>query len=200
MIVDLLKAFAIGVLASVPVGPTAVFVLQKTLNGGRKVGFTTALGATLIDTTYSAIAIIAVAVVEDYILAHQNVIMLIGGVIVCAIGLNMALKKVSMSTSGNVSAGNTVQAMLCALANPGAIAAMLALVAVFKIDVEAIPIWAIIPCVAAGSMSYWLVFTKVFSSVRKVVDEHKLKMFNRVAGIIVFLLGAVLLVKGIISL
>ena len=200
MIIDLLKAFAIGVLASVPIGPTAVFVLQKTLNGGRKVGFSTALGATLIDTTYSAIAIVAVAAVGDFLLAHQNVIMIAGGAIVCAIGLNMALKKVSMDSAGGVSASNTVQAMLCALANPGAIAAMLALVAVFKIDVETVPIWAIIPCVAMGSMSYWLVFTKVFSSLRKAVDEHKLKMFNRVAGIIVFLLGVVLIVRGIIAL
>lgn len=83
MLLELLKAFTIGVCASVPIGPTAILVLQKTLTGGRKVGFTTALGATVIDTTYSAIAVFAVSAVSDFIFSHQNVFLLIGGLIVC---------------------------------------------------------------------------------------------------------------------
>ena len=200
MITDLLKAFAIGVCASVPIGPTAILVLQKTLSGGRKVGFTTALGATVVDTTYSAIAIFAVSTVFAFIESHQSIFLLAGGVIVSIVGIRMAYSKVKVECEGNISAGNTLSAMLCALANPGAIAAMLALVALFHIDVESVPVWALAPCVALGSISYWLVFTKVFSQVKNKVGIHTLEKINRVAGIVVILLGIVLIIKGIINL
>lgn len=200
MLLELLKAFTIGVCASVPIGPTAILVLQKTLTGGRKVGFTTALGATVIDTTYSAIAVFAVSAVSDFIFSHQNVFLLIGGLIVCGVGVSMAVKRICMDKCGNVSAGNTLQAMLCAMSNPGAIAVMLALVALFKIDVQQAPVWAVIPSVALGSVSYWLLFTAVFSRVRRAIREETLQRDNRVAGIIVILLGIVLIVRGIVSL
>ena len=53
MIVDVLKAFAIGICASAPLGPAAILVLQKSLSYGHRAGFYTGLGATTIDTTYA---------------------------------------------------------------------------------------------------------------------------------------------------
>lgn len=200
LIVELLKAFAIGVCASAPIGPTAILVLQKTLNGGRKVGFSTALGATVIDTTYSAIAVFAVSAVSDFIFAHQSVFLIIGGLIVGAVGVNMALKKLNMENCAGVSAGNTLQAMLCAISNPGAIAVMLALVALFKIDVDVTPVWAVVPSVALGSVTYWMFFTTLLSRARRAVRTETLQKINRVAGIIVILLGIVLIVRGIVTL
>ena len=194
------KDFTIGVCASVPIGPTAILVLQKTLNGGRRVGFTTALGATVIDTTYSALAVFAVSAVSDYILSHQSIFLIVGGLVVGAVGAGMAFKKITYDNSGSVSAGNTLQAMLCAVSNPGAIAVMLALVALFKIDVQLAPVWAVVPSVALGSVSYWLLFTGVFSRVRRAIRKETLQRINRVAGFVVILLGIVLVVRGIVSL
>ncbi len=200
VILELLKAFAIGVCASAPIGPTAILVLQKTLSGGRKVGFSTALGATVIDTTYSAIAVFAVTAVSDYIISHQTVFLIIGGLIVGGVGVSMALKKLNTESCGAVSAGNTLQAMLCAISNPGAIAVMLTLVALFKIDVDIAPVWAVVPCVALGSVTYWMIFTTLISRARRAVRTETLRKINRVAGIIVFLLGIVLIVRGIATL
>lgn len=200
ILIELLKAFAIGVCASAPIGPTAILVLQKTLSGGRKVGFSTALGATVIDTTYSALAVFAVSAISDYILMHQSLFLIIGGLIVGGVGTNMAVKKINFDNACSLSAGNTFQAMLCAISNPGAIAVMIALVALFKIDVQLAPVWAVVPSVALGSISYWLLFTRIFSRVRRAIRKETLQSINRVAGIIVILLGIVLIVRGIVTL
>ena len=62
MLLDILKAFLVGLCASAPLGPMAILVLQKSLSGGHRAGFFTGLGATFTDTLYSVIAIFALAI------------------------------------------------------------------------------------------------------------------------------------------
>ena len=62
MLIDILKSYLIGICAAAPLGPIAILVLQKTLHYGHRGGFTSALGSTLVDTTYAIISIfVAVA-------------------------------------------------------------------------------------------------------------------------------------------
>ncbi len=53
MLLEILKAFIIGICASAPLGPVAILVLQKSICYGHKAGFTTGLGASLVDTAYA---------------------------------------------------------------------------------------------------------------------------------------------------
>ena len=53
MLIDILKSYLIGICAAAPLGPIAILVLQKTLHYGHRGGFTSALGSTLVDTTYA---------------------------------------------------------------------------------------------------------------------------------------------------
>lgn len=57
MLLEILKAFIIGICASAPLGPVAILVLQKSICYGHKAGFTTGLGASLVDTAYAIISI-----------------------------------------------------------------------------------------------------------------------------------------------
>lgn len=197
---DFLKAFIIGVCASAPVGPVAVLVLQKTITGGRKAGFATGLGATVVDTTYATLAIFAVSFARGFIDAHSCAILIAGGLIVGLVGINMLRKKITEDCRESVSVGNTIQCMGCALANPGALAVMLGLVALFKMDGTSAPVWGIVPCVALGSVTWWFLFSGVISRIGRAISIQKIKIVNIVAGIIVFLLGITLFVKGITML
>ena len=67
MILDILKAMLVGVCASVPVGPIAILVIQKSLSKGHKAGFITSLGSVFVDTVFSIIAIFALAFVQDFL-------------------------------------------------------------------------------------------------------------------------------------
>ena len=62
MFPDILKGFIIGICASAPIGPIAILVIQKTLSKGHKAGFVTGMGACIVDTTFSVIALFALAV------------------------------------------------------------------------------------------------------------------------------------------
>ena len=90
MWIDMLKGFAVGVCASAPIGPIAILVVQKSLSKGHKAGFVSGLGASVVDTLYASIAIFALAFAQSFIEAHQNIILIIGGAVLAAVGVSMA--------------------------------------------------------------------------------------------------------------
>lgn len=207
MIVDVLKAFAIGICASAPLGPAAILVLQKSLSYGHRAGFYTGLGATTIDTTYATLSIFALAWTQDFINTYEYTIYLIGGLIVALLGAAMAFKDPFRKLkSGDPSRGASIkdyaEAVLTALSNPGAAFVMFALFAFFNVNAgrSGFSVLPIILGVAAGSMAYWFTFSYIFSKIRNVIKMSALVWLSRIAGIIVMIIGIALLGEGTFQL
>lgn len=207
MIVDVLKAFAIGICASAPLGPAAILVLQKSLSYGHRAGFYTGLGATTIDTTYATLSIFALAWTQDFINTYEYTIYLIGGSIVALLGASMAFKDPfrklkSGDPSRSASIKDYAEAVLTALSNPGAAFVMFALFAFFNINAgrSGFSVLPIILGVAAGSMAYWFTFSYIFSKIRNVIKMSALVWLSRIAGIIVMIIGIALLGEGTFQL
>lgn len=207
MIVDVLKAFAIGICASAPLGPAAILVLQKSLSYGHRAGFYTGLGATTIDTTYATLSIFALAWTQDFINTYEYTIYLIGGPIVALLGASMAFKDPFRKLkSGDPSRGASIkdyaEAVLTALSNPGAAFVMFALFAFFNVNagMSGFSVLPIILGVAAGSMAYWFTFSYIFSKIRNVIKMSALVWLSRIAGIIVMIIGIALLGEGTFQL
>lgn len=207
MIFDVLKAFAIGICASAPLGPAAILVLQKSLSYGHRAGFYTGLGATTIDTTYATLSIFALAWTQDFINTYEYTIYLIGGPIVALLGASMAFKDPFRKLkNGNPSRGASIkdyaEAVLTALSNPGAAFVMFALFAFFNVNAgrSGFSVLPIILGVAAGSMAYWFTFSYIFSKIRNVIKMSALVWLSRIAGIIVMIIGIALLGEGTFQL
>ena len=207
MIVDVLKAFAIGICASAPLGPAAILVLQKSLSYGHRAGFYTGLGATTIDTTYATLSIFALAWTQDFINTYEYTIYLIGGLIVALLGAAMAFKDPFRKLkNGDPSRGASIkdyaEAVLTALSNPGAAFVMFALFAFFNVNAgrRGFSVLPIILGVAAGSMAYWFTFSYIFSKIRNVIKMSALVWLSRIAGIIVMIIGIALLGEGTFQL
>ena len=207
MIVDVLKAFAIGICASAPLGPAAILVLQKSLSYGHRAGFYTGLGATTIDTTYATLSIFALAWTQDFINTYEYTTYLIGGPIVALLGASMAFKDPFRKLkNGNPSRGASIkdyaEAVLTALSNPGAAFVMFALFAFFNVNAgrSGFSVLPIILGVAAGSMAYWFTFSYIFSKIRNVIKMSALVWLSRIAGIIVMIIGIALLGEGTFQL
>ncbi|MCQ2147072.1 MAG: LysE family transporter [Bacteroidales bacterium] len=203
MFIAILKAFIIGICASAPLGPCAILVIQKSLAYGRRRGFITALGATTCDTIWAAVSIFAVSFAEAFIDSHKILILILGGLIVTMVGISMAFKdpfkNVKIGQATEISAKDYFQSLATAMSNPAAIFVMLTLFTFF--DVEALPgtvrVFPIILAVSCGSMFYWYHFTWLFSRIRKVFKLSTLVWINRVAGLIVLLIGLSVFVEGI---
>lgn len=207
MLQELIKAVLIGIIASAPIGPVSLLVMQKTFCHGRMAGFAAGVGSAVVDTFYALASLFAFMFVDGFISRHQAVIFLIGGLLVVAVGYTMLrrkpLEKVKVAeTSKSKALQYALQAGGCALANPGALAYMFALVALFKLDVSAAvsPMWMIVLFVFIGALIWWLSYAFAADKLREQFKIKTLNRINFVAAIAVMVFGAVLLLRGLMIL
>ncbi|MCR5003152.1 MAG: LysE family transporter [Bacteroidales bacterium] len=202
-----MKAYLIGMCASAPIGPAAILVIQKSLSYGHKTGFITGLGATTVDTICATVSIFFLAIAEEFIDAHENVIMVVGGIVVAIVGFCMAFsdpfrKMKECDGYSRASVKDYAQAVITAASNPGAVFIMMALFAFFNVgplehDMTVAPV---ILAVSAGSMTYWFFFSGGFSHIRHHLNLSTLLWLNRIAGIIIILIGIAVFGEGIFKL
>lgn len=203
MFIELLKAFAVGICASAPIGPAAILVMRRVLGRSQFAGFVAGLGAAVVDTLFAALSMLAFAFVQDFVFAHENWILLVGGMVVLAVGVVLFNKRQGVDISGDDGGESHIrcagEVALCSLANPGAFALMLTLIALFHIDVNSAsssPMMLIL-CLCAGAVAWWFFFSSCVSIFRRSIKKNHLKWINRIAGVAVMIFGIVLIVKGI---
>jgi len=206
MLIDMLKGFLVGVCASAPVGPIAILVVQKSLSKGHKAGFVSGLGASVVDTCYALIAIFALALAQKLIEAHQNLILLVGGAVLVAVGISMAFsdpfRKMKSDGESSVSPKDFGQAVAMGFSNPMAIFVMFTLFAFFGIADDAPHNWSVAPIilsVSAGSVLYWFSISWLLSRFRKNFRMITILWISRVTGAIIVIIGIALLGQGLFN-
>ena len=88
-----IKGMIIGLSIAVPVGPIGILCIRRTLTQGRLIGFLSGLGAATADAFYGAIAGFGLTVLSDLMMGHQTGLRLIGGGLLCIIGVKTFLSK-----------------------------------------------------------------------------------------------------------
>lgn len=206
MWIDILKGFAVGLCASAPVGPIAILVVQKSLSKGHKAGFVSGLGASVVDTFYASIAIFALAFAQKLIEEHQNMILLVGGAVLCIVGVSMAFsnpfRKMKADGQSSVSPKDFGQAVAMGLSNPMAIFVMFALFAFFGLAKDEPHTWRVtstILSVSLGSVTYWFSLSWLLSRFRKNFRLRTILWISRIAGAVVVIIGIALLGQGLFN-
>ena len=207
MLLDIIKGFIIGICASAPMGPIAILVIQKTLSKGRYAGFVSGLGASVVDTVYAIIALFALAFAQQMIEKHENLILLVGGLILTLIGVSMALsnpfrKRVRKDDKSTFSSKDFLQAIAMGISNPMAIFVIFALFAFFGIAAETPRDWNVAPIilsVSGGSVVYWFTMSWALSKFRDKFRLRTILWISRVMGAIVIIIGLVLLGQGLFN-
>jgi len=206
MLVDIIKGFLVGVCASAPIGPIAILVVQKSLSKGHKAGFVSGLGASVVDTMYAFIAIFALAFAQKFIDAHQNLILIIGGVVLSVVGLSMAFsdpfRKLKADGESTVSPKDFGQAVAMGLSNPMAVFVMFTLFAFFGLADDAPHNWSVAPIilsVSLGSVTYWFNLSWLLSRFRKNFRMNTILWISRITGAIIVIIGIALLGQGLFN-
>lgn len=206
MVLDMLKGFLVGVCASAPIGPIAILVVQKSLSKGRKSGFVTGLGASVVDTLYASIAIFALAFAQKFIDDHRNVILLAGGAVLIIVGISMAFsdpfRKMRANQEPDISPKDFGQAVAMGLSNPMAIFVMFTLFAFFGLANDAPHNWSVAPIilsVSLGSVTYWFSMSWLLSRFRGTFRLRTILWISRITGAVVVIIGIALLVQGLFN-
>ena len=93
MDITILKGILMGFILSLPFGPVGIYCMELTIVEGRWKGYITALGMVTIDVVYSAVALLFLSGVKDYVVKYENYLSLFIGIFLMIISLKKTFNK-----------------------------------------------------------------------------------------------------------
>ena len=192
-----LRGILIGLVVSMfSIGPVGVLCIQRTLSKGQRSGFFSGLGA-----------FFAIAFVHGFIEQNQLLLKIIGGAFVVVVGLYIFFQnpvvQIRRNRSGKVSLWRDfLSIFLFTIANPAISLVFVGLFAMFGISNDAgyINGVAMLVGVLAGAAGWWFLFTFVLNIYRKRFRPRYLLWMNRIAGILIILLGVTAIISSLFNI
>lgn len=209
MIEDLIKGIIVGLGASIPLGPIGVLCIQRTLSKGKWSGFATGMGASISDIIFSAIALLGLSFVNDFLTTYREWVMVFGGAVVTGFGVKIfitnPIKQIKRVKEGNHQyIQDFASSFLMTITNPGAIFLIIGMFAFIGIDTGEYEFGLVIaPAlmgVFIGTLGWWFTLSTVINMFRNKFRLKQLLITNWIAGVIVMAIGITSLFEGLIQI
>ena len=188
----LLRGFAVGVAASITVGPVAVLCIQRTLSKTTRAGIVSGLGVACADTLMAIIAYFFYAMMQAQIEKYRHILSLVGGIFVVIVGVYIFFQnpvpQIRRNRAGNATLWKDFASMFGVGTATGSQDVASVLTSVF-----------IILGFLCGASAWWTGLTSVISLFRRRFRPRHMLTINHVAGIIVSLLGIYTILSTFIS-
>lgn len=180
-----------------PPGPVGVLCIQRTLSKNQKSGFVSGLGAASADAIYAAIAFFSLAIILEFIERNSLIITLVGGLVVVGLGFRILFSNPVIQIRRN-RAGKTnlaqdfLTVFLVTIANPLYVFFFIILFAIFGLNTASVGLFQssfMIVGVFLGASSWWFALSVIVNLFRKKFRPRHLLWINRIAAIIIIILG-----------
>ena len=193
----------IGMLIALPIGPVNLLGLQRAVERGFFGGMAMGLGIMIGDGLIALGAAMGVNALSGAIKEYRTVIQVIGGLALMVAAAKLYFARPDFATPADSEAATLYdfiwdipQGFLLTITNPGAV---LGLVAIFGgvssfVEVDSyIDVFTMVAAIMGGSFVYWLVVSRLISSIRHTFDAARLVSINQIAGLILFGFGLLLI-------
>ena len=180
-----------------PPGPVGVLCIQRTLSKNQKSGFVSGLGAAAADTVYACIAFFSLAFIVDFIERNAMLITTLGGLVVIGLGIKILFSNPVIQIRRNRAGKSNLwqdflTVFLVTIANPVYVFFFIILFALFGLNTTSVGMWQsslMIVGVFLGGAAWWFTLSFLVSLFRKRFRPRHLLWINRVAAVIVIILG-----------
>lgn len=208
MLVNLfLKGLLTGLLVSLPIGPMAVLVIQRTANRDFKSGIFTGLGVALTDSIWALIAGFSVSYIIAFLRHYQSVIQIIGAIGLFSLGLYIffsnPLKSMKRFKRKKTSLSKCLfSAMAIAFSNPIMILTYIVVFAGANIFFDIYHLespFVFVTGFLMGAMSWWLVISYFINRFRHHFNLRVLWWFNKISGSFIMTFVAILVITVFIK-
>lgn len=202
------RGIAIGVFISAPMGPVGMLCIQRTLDRGRRAGLFTGIGAAISDLLYCLLTGFGLSFIEAFLERNQNVIQLLGSVVLIAFGLYLwrknparALRKQAAPQRSDKK--NVLTGFLFTFSNPLILFLIIGLFARFNFLLPEIHFYQYVfgfLFIFLGAVAWWYGVTYLVHKVRQHFNVRSMWLINRVIGAVIMLFGIVGIVTSVIVL
>jgi len=187
-----------------PVGAVAIMSVQRTMNGGLWAGFSIGMGAALGDFVYATIAGFGITFISDFLMKNRLWLALGGGVFLIIIGYKIYTSDTvkQIRTQQRISkkhmANDFVSSFLLALSNPVTVLGFTGYFASFGIisdSTRTLFIIFLLTGIFIGATAWWFGISLTVNKLKNRISLRNLVTVNRVAGILVLVLGIILIIS-----
>lgn len=199
---------AIGVIISAPMGPVGILCVQRTLDRGRRTGFYTGVGASLSDLFYCLLTGFGLSFIEEFINRNQNVIQLIGSVVLIGFAVYLFrknpttnLKKISGTSSPHLGK-NVLAGFLFTFSNPLILFLIVGLFARFNFSMPEYTFAHYLLgylFIIAGALGWWWLVTFFVDKLRAHFNVRSMWLVNKVIGCVVLIFAIYGIVSSILN-
>lgn len=89
----LIEGVLIGIMIAVPVGPLGLLCINRALTTGPLCGLVSGLGVASADALVAGIVALGVSLISGFLIEHQFLLRLVGGVLLCCLGVKIYITK-----------------------------------------------------------------------------------------------------------
>jgi threonine/homoserine/homoserine lactone efflux protein len=196
----LLKSIILGFSVSAPVGPIGLLCIQRVLSRGRLAGILTGFGAVTANILYASIAAFGFSVVSAFLLDQHFLLKLIGSAFLLYLGIQTFLKKPAASAAnleGEGILGMYLSTFLLMIMNPVTIlnfTAMFAGLGFESGEDTGLTAVTLIGGVFLGAAFWWVFLSLAVSAFKDKITPY-LGLVNKIAGLLIIVLGIAAIVK-----
>jgi threonine/homoserine/homoserine lactone efflux protein len=190
------KCIISGFLLAAPIGPVNLICIRYTLSEGRFSGLIVGLGAALADVVYGSAAAAGLRVLTNFILQYDVAFRWVGGLFIIFLGF-ATFRAAPQNESDNKNPKRSLYSLFAGvffltLTNPVTIFTFIAIFSSFGIAVHVTDLFTTVLVslgVFIGSTLWWITLTSIVCLFRNKVTPHIIVRMNKIAGIIIILLG-----------
>ena len=201
----IIEGITIGLCTSIPVGPIAILIIQRTLQKGRLHGFFSGLGAATSDTFYALLAIVGLSVVLSFIEENKLIIQIVGSAIMMIFGIYIFFQNPAKNIEKSKSEKSSywvdyITSFSLTLSNPLMIFLYIGLFAQYNFvtsESHFLEIAIGICSVFVGAGLWWFLLTLLASIFRKRFNIRGLWILNKATGLLIFVIALVALISSI---
>lgn len=191
------RGLVVGIVASAPMGPVGVLVVQRTLNKGRWYGFATGVGAAVSDLIYAVATGLGMSIVMDFIERPATILYLklLGSIMLFCFGAYTYHTKSATPYKSSGKRGslwhNMFTGFAITISNPLIIFLFLALFARVGFVVPDHPLEQALGYVGilTGALMWWICLTTVLYRLGSRFEMSTIGLFNRYLGLVVMVVS-----------
>ena len=201
--------FLVGVLLALPIGPINLLGLQRAVERGFFGGLAAGIGIMLGDGLIALGAALGVNAISGAIREYRTLIQIVGGLTLVGAGAKLFFSRPVFTTVVDAEKAtlkdyvwDIAQTFLFTITNPAAVLSLIVMFGGVSTFVEVssyIDAFTMVAAVMGGSFCYWLVVSRMISSIRHTFDETRMMRLNRLAGLTLIGFGALLIGEIVIK-
>jgi threonine/homoserine/homoserine lactone efflux protein len=188
------KGLLFGLLVTIPIGPTGILCIQRTLQCGRISGWISGLGVVVADLIYAGVAAFGLTFVSNFVVAAHFWLRLLGGAILLYLGIKTFIAKVNevMTAPHTTLFNDFISTFFLMMTNPMTIVGFIVLFASFGLSKIEENFWnssALVLGVGCGSVIGWGLVCEIVALFRDKMTSQVMRWVNRIAGVLIIGFG-----------